>query len=388
MRRHRPANEPEMRVLHLTLSYNHGGRREAIGALAVGLAELGVASLLCCLDEMGSKQRERSMFDDAICLDRRGLFDLAALRRLRRYCRQQRIDILHAHDAASEAMAAMATVGIGLPLLMSFHRTRNFESARFRDRLRNALIGMRAGAVVTASRERQQHFIDSNWIPAAKVSCIALGIDLQRFRPDPQRRMATRARLGIGAGQVLVGTVGHFGPEKGVDLAIQAFGQYLDQHPGSDARLVVLGRGEPEHERFVRDRVAPAHADRIVFAGFQTDPDAWFPAFDVLLHGAREEAFGLVLAEAQACGVPVVAARVGGIPDVVADRHSGILADRADAGQLAQALATVLGDPALRAAMSAAAVARAHAEFGRARYAQRYLAVYRRLLTGEVPTPA
>lgn len=377
-----------MRVLHLTLSYNHGGRREAIGALAVGLAELGVSSLLCCLDEFGSKQRERSMFVDAICLDRRGLFDLGALRRLRRYCREQRIDVLHAHDAASEAMAGMATLGSGLPLLMSFHRTRNFESARFRDRLRNALIGMRVGAVVTASRERREHFTGSNWVPAAKVSCIALGIDLDRFRTDPQRRIATRARLGIDDGQPLVGTVGHFGPEKGVDLAIQAFGQYLDRNPGSQARLVILGRGEPEHERFVRARVDPAHADRIIFAGFQSDPEHWFPAFDVLLHGAREEAFGLVLAEAQACAVPVVAARVGGIPDVVADGRTGILAAKADPGLLADALAEVLRDPARRAAMAAEAVAHARAEFGRARYAGSYLAVYQRLLTGQAPAVA
>jgi glycosyltransferase involved in cell wall biosynthesis len=376
-----------MRVLHLTLSYNHGGRREAIGALAIGLKSLGTASLLCCLDELGSKQRERAMFEDAICLERQGLFDLGALRRLRRYCREQGVDILHAHDAASEAMAAMATVGTGLPVLMSFHRTRNFESARFRDRLRNALIGTGVGAVVTASRERQQHYIDSNWVPPAKVSCIALGIDLERFHADPQRRIAARARLGMAAGQLVIGTVGHFGPEKGVDLAIEAFQRYLEQHPDSDADLVILGRGEPEHEAYVRARVDPAHAGRIRFAGFQTDPEHWFPAFDVLLHGAREEAFGLVLAEAQACGVPVVAARVGGIPDVVADGRTGILAEAANAQALATALAELLADPQRRAGMAAEAVVHARREFGRDQYAQRYHAVYQRLLNGRAPAP-
>lgn len=374
-----------MRVLHLTLSYNHGGRREAIGALALGLQALGTTSLLCCLDELGCKQRERAMFEDAICLQRHGLFDLGALRRLRRYCRDQRVDILHAHDAASEAMAAMATLGTGRPVLMSFHRTRNFESARFRDRLRNALIGTRVGAVVTASRERQQHYIDSNWVPPAKVSCIALGIDLERFQADPQRRIAARARLGVADGQLVVGTVGHFGPEKGVDLAIQAFQLYRDAHPERDAVLAILGRGEPEHEAYVRARVEPAHADRIRFAGFQTDPEHWFPAFDVLLHGAREEAFGLVLAEAQACGIPVVAARVGGIPDVVADGRTGVLAAAADPRAFADALAQVLSSDAGRAAMAAEAVVHARREFGRARYAQRYQAVYDRLLGRERP---
>ncbi|MDZ3822507.1 MAG: glycosyltransferase family 4 protein [Pseudoxanthomonas sp.] len=371
-----------MRVLHVTLSFANGGRREAIAALAAGLAGQGVSSSLCCLDGLDSTPAERAVFADAFALDRRKLFDLRALRRLARYCADHGIDILHAHDAASEATCALAMPFSGTPLLMSFHRTRNFESARLRDRIRNAVVGLRVGAVVTASRERRDHFIGSNWVSPAKVECIPLGIDLERFAPDPDRRAALRAELDLPDDALLVGCVGHFGPEKGVDLAIDAFQRVLAAHPDQPLHLVVLGRGDPDHERLVRARVRPQAAQRIHFAGFRTDPERWFQGFDVLLHGARHEAFGLVLAEAQACGVPVVAAAVGGIPDVVVDGATGLLAATADAEHLAASLARLLADPPARLAMAAAASRHAATAFSRDRYALNFLALYRRLLDG------
>src|SRR3546814_3032726 len=96
-----------MNVLHLTLSYSNGGRREAIAALAQGLRDLGVGSYLGCLDEFGSEPVERDLFNGSFSLERNGMLDLVALRRLAAYCRAHAIDVVHAHDAASEAMASL-----------------------------------------------------------------------------------------------------------------------------------------------------------------------------------------------------------------------------------------------------------------------------------------
>lgn len=368
-----------MKVLHLTLSYSNGGRREAISALAQGLRELGVGNYLGCLDEFGSGPVERDLFNGSFSLERKGVFDLVALRRLVAYCREHAIDVVHVHDAASEAMAALAMPWRGPALLMTFHRTSSIDTARFRNRVRNALAGLRMSAVVTASQERRQHYIDNNYVGARKVSCIPLGIDLDRFRPDPAVRERIRRLAGADERTLLLGTVGHFGADKGVDLAIGAFQAFVRRDPGRDARLLVLGRGNATQESEMRSLVAPEFAARIGFVGFQADPERWFPGFDVLLHGARREAFGLVLAEAQACGVPVVAARVGGIPEVVLDRQTGCLAPAATVDELADALEELVADDDRRHAFARQAIEHAHHQFSQRRYAQDYLQTYLRL---------
>jgi len=99
-----------------------------------------------------------------------------------------------------------------------------------------------------------------------------------------------------------------------------------------------------------------------------------------MLHGARAEAFGLVLAEAQACGVPVAAARVGAIPEVIADGETGRLAEPDSPTSLAIALEEILCDPVRRAAMAAAAIERANRAFTVERYAEQYCALYTQLV--------
>src|SRR3546814_2417824 len=89
-----------------------------------------------------------------VCSSDLGMLDLVALRRLAAYCRAHAIDVVHAHAAASDAMASLAMPWRGPAILMTFHRTRSIETAHFRDRVRNALVGLRVAAVVTASQEK------------------------------------------------------------------------------------------------------------------------------------------------------------------------------------------------------------------------------------------
>src|SRR3546814_8753699 len=112
-------------------------------------------------------------------------------------------------------MASLAMPWRGPAILMTFHRTRSIETAHFRDRVRNARVGLSVAAVVTASQERRQQYIDNNYVSAGKGACIPLGIDLDRFRHEPDMRERTRRLAGADEGTRMLGTGGNVGDDKG-----------------------------------------------------------------------------------------------------------------------------------------------------------------------------
>jgi L-malate glycosyltransferase len=373
-----------MRILHLTLSFERGGRRRAITLLTEGLQPLGVECNLCCLEALGCGPEEASdLFATAIALDRRGPLDGTALGRLVALCRARRVQLIHAHDAASQFAGALLQFRLpGLKLVMTFHRTLSFESARLRDRLRNSFAGLLSQAIITGSRERQAHYLRENFIDPKKVVRIPFGIDTNRFRPDPDTRDAIRRELGLPEAAVVFGAVGHFGEEKGIDVVLHGFRELARRSPGVPVILVVLGAGTPAQRERVEALARDFSAGQVIFAGFRPDVERWFRAFDVFVHAPRLEAFGLVVAEAMATGLPVVATAVGGLLDLVRPRQTGLLIPSESAVELANALQELAGDEPLRRAMGEQAHRIAGEEYTVRLYAHRHLRLYHDVLAG------
>lgn len=374
------------RVLHLTLAFTPGGRRRAITTLLERLPEFDTTCDLVCLDELGY---DPSALDAPVgmveCLERRSLLDHRAWGKLVAICRQRGIQVVHAHDAASQFTAACARVRLPrLRLAMTFHRSLGFESATQRDRLRNAWANGLSQAIITGSRERRAHFLAENWVNPRKVVRLPFGIDVGRFQPDAEARDALRRELELGPETTVLGAVGHFGKEKGIDVVLRgyaALGRSLG--PGTTA-LIVVGDGD-DAQREALQRLAAEVTGRVIFAGFRRDVERWFQAFDVFVHGARQEAFGLVLAEAMAVGLPVVATRVGGIPDIVRDGQTGLLVPPDQPAALAGALERLVRAPDLRATMGAASARVARAEYPATLYARRHARLYQDLVAGRPP---
>jgi glycosyltransferase involved in cell wall biosynthesis len=373
---------PPLHVLHLTISFARGGRRDAILTLARAGRNHGVIPFLATL--RGSPEDSSGVadaFETVVDLGIRSRPTPRQLHELRDRCREWGIQVVHAHDASSQLVASMLrVVAPSLRLVMTFHRSLGFESAGWRNRFRNALTLPLVGRVLTASDERRQHFLAENLVRKAKVLTIPLGTDLSRFRPDGLARKAIRAELGMQDQDLLVVTAGHFGDEKGVDLAIEAVGRALDTPPPLAARMAVMGTGDP-------DRVEMVHAlgrrwlgDRITFLGQRSDPERVFAAADLVVHSPRLEAFGLVVVQAMACGVPVVAANVGGLPEIVTDGVTGLLAPHANPVATAPLIRGLLQSASRRNLMAEAALQRASAEYTADRSAARHRAVYDQLL--------
>lgn len=377
------------RILHLTISYGDGGRSKAVRALLQGLRGLGVECDLCCLEQLGCAAADVSGLAGAVdALGRRSLVDRRALGRLGAFCRERRVRIIHTHDAASQFAAALLRLRHpGIQLLMTFHRTLGFESARFRDRVRNAFTGVLSGAIVTGSRERREHFLRENRVSPRKVVCIPFGVDTHRFRPDPEARAAVRRELGLGPDTRVLGAVGHFGEEKGLDVVLKGFAALVRRHPAPVA-LVVLGGGTPARRELLHSLARACHPAPVLFPGVRPDVERYMSAFDLFVHAPRLEAFGLVLIEAMAVGLPVVATRVGGVPEIVRDGANGILVPPDSPDALADAAGLLLAADELRRGLAAQSRQLAESEYSLELYARRHLRLYRDQLAGLFPAPA
>nr|WP_294503838.1 glycosyltransferase family 4 protein [uncultured Rhodopila sp.] len=243
-------------------------------------------------------------------------------------------------------------------------------------------------------RRMQAAFID-RWLPVSsfngdmvmrevgvardRVRTLFNGIDLSRARHAEARgRAATRARLGLPADARIALFVGDLSEAKGVDdiLAIQNL--MLAAEPASI--MVWVGDGA------LRDEVQRTAGPRVLVLGRRGDVPDLLCASDVLLVPSRWfEAFSLVAAEAAAAGVPVVASRIGGIPEVVLDGETGLLITPGDRKALLAAVALLLGDAELCDRLGSAARRRAEAAFCLDRMVTATLDEYRTLLAKVSP---
>lgn len=209
------------------------------------------------------------------------------------------------------------------------------------------------------------------------------GIDADAFRPAPDKA-ALRVALGLPEGGPLVGCFGRIRAQKGTDLFVAAMVAALSERP--DGAALILGRATPGNRAFrqgLEERVARAGlSGRIRFGGEVPvgEMARWYAALDLYVAPQRWEGFGVTPLEAMACGVPVVAARVGAFEEQVADGGTGLLIPPDDAGALTAAIREALGDPARLAAWGEAARARVLARFRLEDEAAALNAVYREVL--------
>lgn len=374
-----------MNILQLTLSFKPGGRRSAIRTLASFFKFQGVQTDLACVEELGCSADMTADFGMVSVLNRPQIGTRKAIAKLARLCDERGINLIHAHDAASQFLGMRLRLARPkIKLVMTFHRSLGFESAGWKAKARNAFAGVGTQAVIVGSRERQRHYLAENYIARAKVVRIPFGIDLSRFRRDAAAREVIRREAGVEDQIPLVGAVGHFGEEKGIDLAIGAFASLLQNPACRRAKLMVIGRGTEQQEKALRELAAPA-AQAIHFAGWRPDVERYFSAMDIFLHLPRQEAFGLVVAEAMASRLPVVAADVGGVPDMVRHDLTGMLVEAGSPWKVATALGRLIEDQPLRERMAGEALRVAQSEYSDALYGQRHLELYQALLAGRMP---
>jgi glycosyltransferase involved in cell wall biosynthesis len=256
-------------------------------------------------------------------------------------------------------------------------------------RIANAVFGLHPNAVFAVSRELRAHMIEEGFSPKL-ADVIYNGIDLGQV-PGPAARASVRQELGIPDGTFVVGTIARLDPVKDLGTLIRAVARLVGRDPRSgpgvgdprsgagvnDALLLVIGDGS-EMPALQQEARAAGIADRVRFLGHRNDARRWLAGCDLSANSSITEGVSLTILEAMAAGLPVVATRVGGTPEVV-DTASGILVPPRDVDNLAVVLSDLRAEQSRRRAFGCAARRRVEQHFTMERMVSEYRQVYERL---------
>ncbi|KAA5833297.1 D-inositol-3-phosphate glycosyltransferase [Saccharopolyspora hirsuta] len=283
-------------------------------------------------------------------------------------------DIVHSHYWLSGQVGWLARERWGVPLVHTAHTLAKVKNANLAEgdtpepRVRvlgEEQVVHEADVLVANTEFEAADLINRYDADPASVATIPPGVDLDVFTPGD--RAAARAELDLPEDAVALAFVGRIQPLKAPDVLLRATAELLARHPELRERLVVLVVGGPSGSGLERPRALQELAAELGI----TDVVRFLPprsgsalaavyrAADVIAVPSHNESFGLVALEAQACGTPVVAAAVGGLPVAVDDGVSGLLVDGHRTEQWADALGSVVLDPQLRARLAAGTTAHA-----------------------------
>lgn len=304
------------------------------------------------------------------CLDARGNLDLRWAWRLRRLLARGHYDVLHAHSPypASVARLLARTLRSRPALVYTEHNQwpRHLALTRFANRTTMGLSDARI-AVSAAVRESMSAGVRE------RVEVVVHGIDVAAVTSHRDEREAMRAQLGVGPHEVLAGTVANLRAAKAYPDLLAAARRVIDS--GLPVRFVAVGQGPLERQlQGLARRLGLGDGFR--FLGYREDALSVISALDLFVLSSVNEGLPIALLEALALGVPVVATRVGGIPEVVTDGAEGLLVGPGRVEGLADAICRLASDPARRAAMGAAAATRG-AQYGFDHAARRLEEIYR-----------
>jgi sugar transferase (PEP-CTERM/EpsH1 system associated) len=233
----------------------------------------------------------------------------------------------------------------------------------------------------TVSRDLAAWLQEVVGVPPARIRQIYNGVDLEAFHPLPGLRPPLAPAGFLPDEPLVIGTVGRLAAVKDQGTLVRAFARLITDRPGLRlrARLVIAGDG-PERPRVAEAVRQEGIGDLVWLAGERQDVPQVMGLLDLFVLPSLGEGISNTILEAQACGLPVVATRVGGNPELVQDGKSGLLVPAADPQAMAGALWRYARDGDLRRRHGAAARRRVEAEHDWGRCAAAYLAVYDELL--------
>ena len=300
---------------------------------------------------------------------------LPAAGQLGRLIRKERISIVHTNGLKAHLLGTLPARFNGRPVVWHF---RDLPGRGGYGRLFRRLARILPSRIIANSAAVKRELGNP-----ARARVVYNGVAIPPA-PDEAGTGRRREKLGLGKGELVIGTIGHLAPLKGYEDFLQAIPAILEKFPAS--RFLITGDAiYPAWRDYRRSLEARAEelgvAGAVIFTGGRTDPGEILPALDIFVLPSRSEGFGRANLEAMAAGLPVVSTNVGGIPEVVIDGETGLLVPPNRPAALARAIITLAEDQGRRSKFGAAGRKRA-AEFSIRRMTDGVVAIYDEVLSG------
>jgi len=288
---------------------------------------------------------------------------------LARLNRKERFDVIHAQTRVTQVLGSILSHICGCPLVTTCH-------GFFQRRLSRRLWPCWGTAVIAISPQVRKHLERDFHVDPNRIHDVRSGIDTSNYvLASPDDKKAKRKAYGIPEGAV-IGIIARLSPEKGHRLLIQAMAHVIRHVP--TARLLIIGKGRMEKD--LQAKVENLHLARnVLFFDVIHQTPEFLSLMDIFILPSSQEGLGLSVMEAQAAGLPVIATRVGGLPNLIHDGDNGILIDLEDERGLAEAIVHLLNEPDLARAMGQRGRTFIEKEGSYQTMAQRTLQVYGRL---------
>jgi glycosyltransferase involved in cell wall biosynthesis len=376
-----------IRVLHLINGEHYAGAERVQDLLASGLEQFGFEVGFACLKPGKFPRLRQSRQVRLYELPMRHRFDLRPVRRLVRIVRREGYQVLHAHTARSALIAAIVSLITGVPMVHHVHSPTTRDSThRWRARFNSfveRLVLRRASALVAVSQSLAPHILRQglreelvcvvhNGVPSCQLGRPSNSTSTCPSNGTPQHVRESGWTLG---------TVALFRPRKGVDVLLSSLALLKSQ--GLPVRLRAVGSFEtPEYERQVKKLSAELGLhDLVDWTGFSHDVESELARMDLfVLPSLFGEGLPMVVLEAMAAGVPVVATRVEGTPEAIRDGQDGLIAEPDDPQDLAAAIRCIISGEVDWHALRRSALRRHADKFSQQSMAAGVAGVYRRVL--------
>jgi D-inositol-3-phosphate glycosyltransferase len=341
----------QKKVAVVCFSHSLGGLELSTIRLAQAMENKGVSTVVIVPKSSALEQRAKDANLQVITITPHWKYgDVIAALQLATVLKEQQIELVLLMQSKDIHLAALASMTISQVKLVFYQQMNSRYNKR--DFIHSWMYS-KLSLWISLTQSMKEDVISYTSVPCEKVKVVPLGIDLQKFDPLQYNINDSRAFLGLPQDIDIIGVLGRLDKQKGQHILLRAVPEIVKQH--QNVMVLIAGdetAGEHGYKEYLLSLCHELDIEQYVkYLPFTDDVPRLMSALDVFVLPSFSETFGLVIVEAMAMQLPIIATKAGGVPEIITDGKTGLLIEPRDTTALAMAILRVLGEPALRSSL-------------------------------------